>query len=182
MVAYAAFVPNEGVATTGPLAVLAPLATSTGSWEIRVVDLSNASDTPASLGQGSDPRFLSNGDILAYADEGVVRIDPKDGSRTVVVPARSAFLVGLYAVADDLSHIAVSDADTGVDVYALAPDGTASPAGSITGALAPIGFSSNGELAAIRANTADAELWSLSSTPKLDRSFSLPSASSTPAL
>jgi hypothetical protein len=177
--AYAAFVPLAGTRTFGPLAALAPLSTTTGSWEIRTVDLGDASDTPASLGQGSDPRFLPNGDILAYADEGVVRIDPKDGTRTVVVPRRSSFVVGLYAASPDLSRIAVSDALNSIEIYALSSDGTASSTGSIADALAPISFFGDNKLAAISEASSTLELWDVSSVPSPDRSIPLPAAAST---
>jgi hypothetical protein len=124
------------------------LATSTGAWEIRTVDLGTATSSPVSIGQGSDPRFLPDGSFLAFGEEGVVRIDPKDGSRTIVVPHAKG-LVGSYAASPDLSRIAVSNlfTDGVTTVYALSPDGReASALGVITTRLYPIAFASNDEL------------------------------------
>lgn len=178
MVAYATFIPASGIATTGPMALNATQATSTGSWEIRVVDLTAANPKAVVLGQGSDPRFLLDGSILAFGSEGVVRIDPQTKVRTVVVP-HAAGVVGTYAVSPDLAHFAVSDVPLGATttVYALSADGDASVVGAIGAPLAAIGFSSNDELVGIYIASTTMQFYRISPKVSLERSavLSIPS-------
>jgi hypothetical protein len=148
ILAYAAFIPHPGTPAAGPAAFSSLYATSTGSWEIRMVDLNATTSSPVSLGQGSDPRFLADGSVLAFGNEGAVRIDPNDLSRTVIVP-HAPGIIGSYAASPDLSRIAVSNlfGDGATTIYAISPDGReASAIGVITARLYPIAFASNDEL------------------------------------
>jgi hypothetical protein len=150
-IAYAAFAPAPGIAAGGPAALFAATASSSGSWQVRVVDLSAASPKPVSVGQGSDPRFLPDGSILALGSEGIVRIDPATRARTVVVPHATG-AVGSYAVSPDLSFAALSDLSpaalggASVTVYAISSDGQAASVGSVPEAFYPIAFTSDNSL------------------------------------
>lgn len=179
VVAYAAFIPAVGAAATGPLALNATLATSTGSWEVRLVDLSATNPEAVSIGQGSDPRFLPDGSILAFGNEGVVRIDPKTKARTVVV-AHAAGTVGTYAVSPDLAHFALSDVPLGAmtTVYAFSPERGATVAGTIDAPLAAIGFVSNDELAGAYIASTTLQFYGISPNVTLERSAPLSDASS----
>lgn len=79
------------------------------------VDLKNG--TVRVIGSGRNPRLLSDGGILATADDGVVRIDVTSGERSILVPYPGADNF-LSAVSNAGEMIAVGGEESGVvDFY-----------------------------------------------------------------
>ncbi len=61
---------------------------TSSAWNIVTVDLaSTTKPTLTVLGEGRDPVFMGNGNILAFGSEGLIEINPKTSVRTVLQKA-----------------------------------------------------------------------------------------------
>jgi hypothetical protein len=71
------------------------------------------------LGAGRSPRFTSDGFVVALAENGVVRIDPKTGTRTLLIERQEGALNG--AVSPDGSIVALPAPDAmSLEFFSLA--------------------------------------------------------------
>lgn len=153
--------PKEGLTTNASgsqvaYAVLEPSGQPphfSAAWHIKLYDFS-ATTMPAAvdLGEGFEPRFLQNGDILAMSPAGMVEIQPT--AKKQIVLSRTAVLwPGMYAASADGSYVATAATATSTAVYAL--DATTTPAtlariGTIDYFAYPVAFLQNGQLIAER--------------------------------
>ena len=159
-VAYAAITPASTTPTTGPFAGLIFERPNAGTWNIVTLTVQNP--TPHVVGQGYDPRFLSNGSILAQGSEGVVIIDPTNGNRAVLVPQKS-LLSGMYAVSDDFTRIAIMNPPSSFDVYSFDQSTlTATKLGSLP-IMPPITFLPDGRLLDLTSSTT-ADVYNVNAT------------------
>ena len=115
-IAYAMFTPASTTSMSGLLGGLIFEQPNAGTWNIVLLTIQN--HTPHIIGQGYDPRFLSNGSIMALGSEGVVILSPISSKRTVLIPQKH-LLPGMYAVSDDLTHIVLMNPPSSFDVYSF---------------------------------------------------------------
>lgn len=86
---------------------------------IAVIDALSTTTVLTDLGNGDSPAFAANGDVVAFAPEGLVEINPATGKRTVVMPVKGS-AVGAYA--PDASFVIVRNPITGADdVFSVNP-------------------------------------------------------------
>lgn len=114
------------------------------------------------LGAGRNPRFTADGFIIALAENGVVRIDPKTGERMLLIPRTYAALQG--AVSPDGSIVAVPAPDfMSLEFFSLADPANPSNIGYLMFEKAgpyPTAFTDNGHFF-VRTDTNSAQLYKI---------------------
>lgn len=87
--------------------------------EDAIISYNLSAGTIKNLGSGTVPRLIGGSAIVALASEGVVRIDPVDGTRTVILPHRAMDTAGSSISPDGMTLILKASTGALIDVFTL---------------------------------------------------------------
>jgi hypothetical protein len=120
--------PDEVGSATGPGVPSAPVAAAPLSATYpQLVSVNTATRAIRSLGLGYSPRLLADGMVVALAPEGIVKINPATGARTVVLPLTdTGAAFGALSPSGTIAAIPAPD-NVSVRFYRLAPDAAGTP-------------------------------------------------------
>lgn len=140
--------------------VYEPDASSTP--HIGLADALSTSTALTDLGVGWNPVFAGNGDVLAFAPQGLVEINPKTANRTTLLPVPGG-ASGAYA--PDGSFVILGNPLTGgSDVFLVDPAKPSSMSYLGSLAAAPIALATFPGGFVVETDTASASLYSVSAS------------------
>ncbi len=122
-------------------------------WHTMLYVVGAASSAVRDLGQGSDPHFLPNGDLLVASAMGIVEINPTSGVRSAAIRDGN-FGPGAFTVSPDGRYAAALQSASSTAVYAIRATTpvTLAQVGATDYLALPFAFLPNGEFVTMHAD------------------------------